>query len=110
MSARLKDLFLSMDMFGSPIQFNFRQKGTVYNTVVGGVFSGFINLFILIVVVTNIKEMFTGENANYFSNETAPDMKEIGNIKLKDSGVKIMYALLNTERNESYKNMTIEEL
>ena len=90
---KLKEFFLSMDMFGSPIQFNFRRKGTSYNTIVGGVFSGLINVLILFVVVTNIKQMFTGENANHFSNETAPNMEEIGSIKLKDNGFKMMYAL-----------------
>ena len=89
----IRQKLLDLDMFGTPVSFNFRKKGNHYNSVIGGILSFFIWLLLIFCIFVNLKGMFTGDNANTFSTETATQLDEIGNITFKENGIKIMYAL-----------------
>ena len=96
----LKTKITDTDMFGSPIQLNYKKKGNTQKTPIGGVVSIFIYLLVIIIFVRNLKQMITKENSTFFTSYSKTDFDEIGTKNLKETGLTIMYALHSVDRNQ----------
>jgi hypothetical protein len=80
MTTFLFEYIASLDLFGSPIQVNFNQKGPTFKTFGGGFISMLINGFMLYVVVQRSYEMLAMKNPYIERVENLINMAELEQI------------------------------
>jgi hypothetical protein len=82
-----------IDLFGYNIRLNFKQKGDIYQTFPGGLFSILIISLILFQTFTHFKDMFTYGSDFIQSNETIANYTEIGELNAVKIGAVPFYGI-----------------
>lgn len=81
------------DMFGHTIQLNFNKQGDTHKTVIGGLFSILIKLFLGLYVFLLFKRMFLKESDSNYVRINVLDLKEFGPKDLNNTDLTVFHVL-----------------
>ena len=81
-------------MFGHRIAFNFDQRGDAHKTLLGGIFSIFIKVTIVIYVTLNLKKMILREDNKLITQFSLTNLDELGEVKYHETGTRVFYEML----------------
>ena len=97
-------LIKSHDLFGHSVHLQFNQKGNTHNTVIGGIFSVFIKLVVLLYTAILFKKLIEMEGDTNGSFIEPQNFEEVGELKMNETDVIMMLNLFeaNTFRPLEY--------
>ena len=67
-SKKLRKLIQSQDIFGHTINLNFNREGSSHKTILGGIVSFLLKLFLAFYVYYNLKKMFLYEDDKNYND------------------------------------------
>ena len=85
-------------MFGYKIDLNFNRQGEEHKTLIGGIFSLFINVALIIYFSICIGKLVTGDDNLRLSYVATNDLEEMGPVKYQDTNIKF-FAIIRKESN-----------
>ena len=86
------------DMFGHTITFNFDRKGDTHNTIVGGSFSIFIRLFLILYTGICFKRLIWQERDSLNTTLLLNDIKKVGAVDYLDTNMTVYWVLRKQDK------------
>ena len=78
-------------MFGHKILLNFNEKGSTHNTVLGGLFSLFLKLLVLVYIQDCCAKLFSHDDDVNLSYDQLVDLEDLGVVEYNSTGVYLFY-------------------
>ena len=90
---KFNDKLRSNDMFGHTINLNFNKEGDSHQTTLGGFFSVFIRIFMVIYVWMNIKKMLLHEDDSTYTEASPLDLDEYGSKRYDETNMFMFHVI-----------------
>ena len=105
---KLLKLIRSLDYFGHRIELNFRKEGSSHNTLIGGIMSIFVRVFMAYYIFS-----LTSTLVNYLDDKNkttliVQDFSETEDIRLNETNSLMYLGILN--KTDKYQPIDYEEL
>lgn len=92
----LKRFINNQDLFGHPISIKFNKKGDHHTTLVGGVMSILLKVFLLFVLVIKTRDMFSRKDAQSFLSVENVDYEDVGTLSFEGQKTLVYVRIQNT--------------
>lgn len=98
---KLKEKMEDHDMFGYSVSLNFDKKGDSHNTWIGGFFSLFIKLFMVIFISFKVKKLAFREGSSTSSSTFPTKVDTMGEVNWNSTHITYFYVI--KEQAENFK-------
>ena len=82
------------DMFGHQIGLTFNKKGSSHNTLIGGITSIIVKIFLAIYIYTIFSRMINREDDIISKEKEEVEYEELGDVKYNETDVVSFYKLI----------------
>lgn len=96
----IKKFFLRRDYFGHHISLLFNDRGSEHNTVLGGLISILINLFMIGYIAILLKRAILFENDRIATMHQSQNFKELGAVNFTETNTALMMLMWDSQTGE----------